>query len=324
MRRQPAGPRRRPDGAVRRRPDQRPRLGAPGLPGLWRSPGRPLRPRRGHALVRRPAHGRQRHRLPGGLLDPLPETSWRIPGCTPCSATPRRWPPASAPPCGSRAGPMCAWWPRAGDGGTVDIGLACLSGLFERNDDVLFVCYDNEAYMNTGVQRSGATPPAARTATTEAVGTSPGNPSARARTSPGSPWPTTSPSSPPPPSPTSTTSRPRSSGPWSCAAPGTSTSWSVPARLGLGPERHDRAGPPGPRDGRLPGVRGAGRHRHLGVAHPAPPAGRGLPVAPAALRHLFTDPPRTEVIAHIQAMADRNIARYGLAGPEAPPAAGED
>ena len=40
--------------------------------------------------------------------------------------------------------------------------------------------------------------------------------------------------------------------------------------------------------------------------------------------HLFTDPPRTEVIAHIQAMADRNIARYGLAGPEAPPAAGED
>ena len=47
--------------------------------------------------------------------------------------------------------------------------------MFERNDDVLFVCYDNEAYMNTGVQRSGATPPAARTATTEAVGPSPGN-----------------------------------------------------------------------------------------------------------------------------------------------------
>ncbi len=38
--------------------------------------------------------------------------------------------------------------------------------MFERNDDVLYVCYDNEAYMNTGVQRSGATPPAARTATT--------------------------------------------------------------------------------------------------------------------------------------------------------------
>jgi pyruvate ferredoxin oxidoreductase beta subunit len=47
--------------------------------------------------------------------------------------------------------------------------------MFERNDDVLFICYDNEGYMNTGVQRSGATPPAARTATTEAVGTEPGN-----------------------------------------------------------------------------------------------------------------------------------------------------
>jgi pyruvate ferredoxin oxidoreductase beta subunit len=65
---------------------------------------------------------------------------------------------------------------QGGDGGTVDIGMACLSGMFERNDDVFYVCYDNEAYMNTGVQRSGATPPAARTATTQAVGGHPGNP----------------------------------------------------------------------------------------------------------------------------------------------------
>jgi pyruvate ferredoxin oxidoreductase beta subunit len=64
---------------------------------------------------------------------------------------------------------------QAGDGGTVDIGFACLSGMFERGDDVLFVCYDNEAYMNTGVQRSGATPPAARTANTKPVGDEPGN-----------------------------------------------------------------------------------------------------------------------------------------------------
>ena len=64
---------------------------------------------------------------------------------------------------------------QGGDGGTLDIGFACLSGLFERNDDVLYVCYDNEAYMNTGVQRSGATPPAARTATTKPVGEEPGN-----------------------------------------------------------------------------------------------------------------------------------------------------
>jgi pyruvate ferredoxin oxidoreductase beta subunit len=64
---------------------------------------------------------------------------------------------------------------QAGDGGTVDIGFGCLSGMFERNDDVLFVCYDNEGYMNTGVQRSGATPPGARTANTKPLGSQPGN-----------------------------------------------------------------------------------------------------------------------------------------------------
>jgi pyruvate ferredoxin oxidoreductase beta subunit len=63
---------------------------------------------------------------------------------------------------------------QGGDGGTTDIGFGCLSGMFERNDDVLYICYDNEAYMNTGVQRSSATPPAARTATTMAVGEQPG------------------------------------------------------------------------------------------------------------------------------------------------------
>lgn len=65
---------------------------------------------------------------------------------------------------------------QGGDGATVDIGFGCLSGMFERNDDVLYVCYDNEAYMNTGVQRSGSTPPRAWTNTTQAVGTHPGNP----------------------------------------------------------------------------------------------------------------------------------------------------
>ena len=62
---------------------------------------------------------------------------------------------------------------QGGDGGTTDIGFGCLSGMFERNDDVLYICYDNEAYMNT-VQRSSA-PPAARTATTPAVVLAPGN-----------------------------------------------------------------------------------------------------------------------------------------------------
>ncbi len=58
---------------------------------------------------------------------------------------------------------VMAW---AGDGGTFDIGIQALSGTAERNDDILYVCYDNEAYMNTGVQRSSATPYGAWTTTT--------------------------------------------------------------------------------------------------------------------------------------------------------------
>lgn len=63
---------------------------------------------------------------------------------------------------------------QGGDGGSTDIGFGCLSGMFERNDDVLYICFDNEGYMNTGVQRSSATPPAARTATTMPLGPNPG------------------------------------------------------------------------------------------------------------------------------------------------------
>ncbi|MHC4915388.1 MAG: thiamine pyrophosphate-dependent enzyme [Planctomycetota bacterium] len=58
---------------------------------------------------------------------------------------------------------VMAW---VGDGGTYDIGLQALSGALERNDDLLYVCYDNEAYMNTGIQRSSSTPPGAWTTTT--------------------------------------------------------------------------------------------------------------------------------------------------------------
>jgi len=56
----------------------------------------------------------------------------------------------------------------AGDGGTADIGLQALSGAIDRNDDILYVCYDNEAYMNTGVQKSSLTPFGAWTSTTPA------------------------------------------------------------------------------------------------------------------------------------------------------------
>jgi pyruvate ferredoxin oxidoreductase beta subunit len=106
---------------------------------------------------------------------PFPETSWRIPwihslfGNAPAVATGV----AAAMRVKGRRDVRVVG--QGGDGGTVDIGFACLSGMFERDDDVLFICYDNEAYMNTGVQRSGATPPAARTNTTPAIGPEPGN-----------------------------------------------------------------------------------------------------------------------------------------------------
>jgi len=58
---------------------------------------------------------------------------------------------------------VVAW---AGDGGTYDIGLQALSSAVERNDDFLYICYDNEAYMNTGIQRSSSTPLLAWTTTT--------------------------------------------------------------------------------------------------------------------------------------------------------------
>ncbi len=62
-------------------------------------------------------------------------------------------------------GQVVCW---AGDGGTYDIGLATLSAAAERNEDILYICYDNEIYGNTGGQRSSATPPGARTTTTPA------------------------------------------------------------------------------------------------------------------------------------------------------------
>lgn len=56
----------------------------------------------------------------------------------------------------------------AGDGGTFDIGIQSLSGAAERNDNIIYICNDNEAYMNTGIQRSSATPYGAWTTTTPA------------------------------------------------------------------------------------------------------------------------------------------------------------
>jgi pyruvate ferredoxin oxidoreductase beta subunit len=106
---------------------------------------------------------------------PYPESSWQVPwihslfGNAPAVATGIA---AALKVKGKHDVRVVA---QGGDGGTTDIGFGCLSGMFERNDDVLYICYDNEAYMNTGVQRSSATPPAARTATTMPVGNEPGN-----------------------------------------------------------------------------------------------------------------------------------------------------
>ncbi len=64
----------------------------------------------------------------------------------------------------------------AGDGGTFDIGIQALSGALERGHDFVYICLDNEAYMNTGIQRSGATPKGAWTTTSPAGSVIPGKP----------------------------------------------------------------------------------------------------------------------------------------------------
>jgi pyruvate ferredoxin oxidoreductase beta subunit len=106
---------------------------------------------------------------------PYPETSWQIPWIHSLfgnAAAVGTGIAAALKVKGKRAVRVIA---QGGDGGTVDIGFACLSGMFERNDDVLYICYDNGGYMNTGVQRSSATPPAARTNTSMPLGESSGN-----------------------------------------------------------------------------------------------------------------------------------------------------
>jgi pyruvate ferredoxin oxidoreductase beta subunit len=115
---------------------------------------------------------------------PYPETSWQLPwihslfGNAPAVAT------GIAAALKAKGQTQTRVVGQGGDGGTVDIGFACLSGMFERNDDVLYICYDNEGYMNTGVQRSAATPPAARTTTTQAVGDEPGAPWGQGKSAP--------------------------------------------------------------------------------------------------------------------------------------------
>jgi pyruvate ferredoxin oxidoreductase beta subunit/2-oxoisovalerate ferredoxin oxidoreductase beta subunit len=102
----------------------------------------------------------------GVIAGPYPQSSLKVPILHTAFAT------AGATASGIRAAldmkgdtetTVLSW---AGDGGTFDIGFQSLSGAVERDEDCIFVCYDNEAYMNTGVQRSSATPYGVRTTTT--------------------------------------------------------------------------------------------------------------------------------------------------------------
>ena len=106
----------------------------------------------------------------GVIAGPYPQSALNIPVLQTAFAT------AGAAASGLRAAldmrgeadtTVLSW---AGDGGTFDIGFQSLSGAVERNEDCIFVCYDNEAYMNTGVQRSSATPYGTRTTTTPGRG----------------------------------------------------------------------------------------------------------------------------------------------------------
>ena len=105
---------------------------------------------------------------------PLPVTSWRVPWIHTLFEN------TAATASGMEAGLKILMKKRrmpekdirvvavGGDGGTADIGMQALSGAFERNHDFLYLCFDNEAYMNTGIQRSGATPYGASTTTAPA------------------------------------------------------------------------------------------------------------------------------------------------------------
>jgi pyruvate/2-oxoacid:ferredoxin oxidoreductase beta subunit len=102
----------------------------------------------------------------GVIAGPYPQSSLKVPILQTAFAT------AGAAASGLKAAldmkgdtetTVVAW---AGDGGTFDIGFQSLSAAVERNEDFIYVCYDNEAYMNTGVQRSSSTPYGTRTTTT--------------------------------------------------------------------------------------------------------------------------------------------------------------
>jgi pyruvate ferredoxin oxidoreductase beta subunit len=204
---------------------------------------------------------------------------------------------------------------QAGDGGTVDIGFACLSGMFERNDDVLYVCYDNQAYMNTGIQRSGATPPYARTATTSVAGEEPGNPFGQ-----GKDLPRIAMAHEIPYVATATVAELHDLEAKVERAMGLRGARYlhvlVPCPLGWGtaPAQTVRLARLAQRSGVFPVF-----EAEYGEVTSVLPIRDRVPVTQylreqRRYAHLFADPPRTELLEAIQRLADRNIARYGLLG----------
>jgi len=248
---------------------------------------------------------------------PYPETSWQIPwihsvfGNTAAVATGI----AAAMKVKGRAAVRVV--AQGGDGGTTDIGFGCLSGMFERNDDVLFICYDNEAYMNTGVQRSSATPATARTATTMAVGEAPGNVFGQGKNLPviamahEIPYVATATVAELHDLEAKVKNAMRIRG-------ARYIHILVPCPLGWGHASQDtiRIARLATQTGLFPVFEAA-----HGEVTSVSRIRRRQPVE-AYLRpqkrfaHLFGDPPKLEVIARLQALADRNIRRYGLLEPE--------
>lgn len=202
---------------------------------------------------------------------------------------------------------------QGGDGGTTDIGFGCLSGMFERNDDVLYICYDNEAYMNTGVQRSSATPAAARTATTMAVGDEPGE-----RFGQGKNLPLIAMAHEIPYVATATVADLRdleAKVEHAMSLRGARyLHILVPCPLGWGSASHDtiRLARLARECGLFPVFEGA--HGQVTavtkIRHRVPVADYLRPQKRFA--HLFAGDGRPQVVARIQAEADRNIARFGL------------
>jgi pyruvate ferredoxin oxidoreductase beta subunit len=244
---------------------------------------------------------------------PYPESSWRLPwlhslfGNAPAVAS------GIAAALRAKGRSDVRVIGQGGDGGTMDIGFACLSGMFERNDDVLYVCYDNEGYMNTGVQRSSATPPAARTANTKPVGAEPGNVFGQGKSAP-----------------LIAMAHEISYVATATVAELRDLEYKVERAMELRGARYLHVLVPCPLGWGTPAsetIRIARLAKETGL-FPVFEAERGEVVAVSTIRrqlpveeylrpqrryaHLFGDPPSTDVIAQIQARADRNIRRFGL------------